>query len=116
MAKRSFYQLVWRELHWQRPYTQEQVCDILSHLASTIPRGAIIWEARGHGGYVKHIIGADAVYIRRIESVMKAHGDIRFYPLEDYHRAPVSAARQLVISHTGRLSAPMQSHPPSVQD
>ena len=49
MAKRSFYQLVWRELHWQRPYTQEQVCDILSHLASTIPRGAIIWEARGHG-------------------------------------------------------------------
>lgn len=101
MAKRSFYQLVWRELHWQRPYTQEQVCDILSHLASTIPRGAIIWEARGHGGYVKHIIGADAVYIRRIESVMKAHGDIRFYPLEDYHRAPVSAARQLVISHTG---------------
>ena len=36
MAKRSFYQLVWRELHWQRPYTQEQVCDILSHLASTI--------------------------------------------------------------------------------
>ena len=21
MAKRSFYQLVWRELHWQRPYT-----------------------------------------------------------------------------------------------
>ena len=101
MAKRSFYQLVWRELHWQRPYTQEQVCDILSHLASTIPRGAIIWEARGHGGYVKHIIGADAVYIRRIESVMKAHGDIRFYPLEEYHRAPVSAARQLVISHTG---------------
>ena len=56
MAKRSFYHLVWRELHWQRPYTQEQVCDILSHLASTIPRGAIIWEARGHGGYVKHII------------------------------------------------------------
>ena len=52
MAKRSFYQLVWRELHWQRPYTQEQVCDILSHLASTIPRGAIIWEARGHGGYL----------------------------------------------------------------
>ena len=101
MAKRSFYQLVWRELHWQRPYTKEQVCDILSHLASTIPRGAIIWEARSHGGYVKHIIGADAVYIRRIESVMKAHGDIRFYPLEDYHRAPVSAARQLVISHTG---------------
>lgn len=101
MAKRSFYQLVWRELHWQRPYTQEQVCDILSHLASTIPRGAIIWEARGHGGYVKHIIGADAAYIRRIESVMKAHGDIRFYPLEEYHRAPVSAARQLVISHTG---------------
>ena len=101
MAKRSFYQLVWRELHWQRPYTQEQVCNILSHLASTIPRGAIIWEARGHGGYVKHIIGADAAYIRRIESVMKAHGDIRFYPLEDYHRAPVSAARQLVISHTG---------------
>lgn len=99
MAKRSFYQLVWRELHWQRPYTQEQVCDILSHLASTIPRGAIIWEARGHGGYVKHIIGADAAYIRRIESVMKAHGDIRFYPLEEYHRAPVSAARQLVISH-----------------
>lgn len=103
MAKRSFYQLVWRELHWQRPYTQEQVCDILSHLASTIPRGAIIWEARGHGGYVKHIIGADAAYIRRIESVMKAHGDIRFYPLEDYHRAPVSAARQLVISHTGLI-------------
>lgn len=101
MARHSIDSLSWREVVWQRPYEQDKVHELLAHLAVLTPRGAVIFESRSHGGFVKHYIGADSTYISKIENTIKIHGDIRTYPVENYIRIPVNTARQLTVSHPG---------------
>lgn len=101
MAKRSFTKLVWKEVSYPRPFEEEKISEILSHLASVTPRGPVILEARSHGGYVKHLIGADTQYINKIEHAVKAHGKIQFYTAHEHLRSPVSTVRQLTVTHPG---------------
>ena len=101
MAKRTFEKLVWKEVQYPRPFDEEKICEILSHIAVTTPRGPVILEARSHGGHVKHYIGADTQYISKLENTIKAHGEIQFYPAHEHLRAPVGTARQLTVSHPG---------------
>lgn len=101
MAKRSFNNLEWREVVWQRPFEQEQVHELFAHLAVLTPRGAVVWTSRSHGGHVQHYIGADSRYITKIENTIKVHGNIRIYPVEPHIFAPVNTARQLTVSHPG---------------
>lgn len=101
MAKHNIDNLCWREVVWQRPYTQDQVHELLAHLAVLTPRGAVIFESRSHGGHVKHYIGADSRYISKIENTIKIHGDIRLYPSGAHLRTPVNTTRQLTVSHPG---------------
>ena len=101
MARHNIDNLSWREVVWQRPYEQDKVHELLAHLAVLTPRGAVIFESRSHGGFVKHYIGADNTYISKIENTIKIHGDIRTYPVENHIRSPVNTARQLTVSHPG---------------
>lgn len=101
MAKRSFENLEWREVVWQRPFEQEQVHELLAHLAVLTPRGPVIWTSRSHGGHVQHYIGADSRYISKIVNTIKVHGNIRIYPAGDHVFVPVNTARQLTVSHPG---------------
>ena len=101
MSKRTFTKLVWKEVSYPRPFDEEKICEILSHIAVVTPRGPVILEARSHGGYVKHYIGADTQYITKLENTIKAHGDIQFYSAKEHQRAPVGTARQLTVSHPG---------------
>ena len=90
MARHNIDNLSWREVVWQRPYEQDKVHELLAHLAVLTPRGAVIFESRSHGGFVKHYIGADSTYISKIENTIKIHGDIRIphvslpSPIPDY--------------------------------
>ena len=101
MSKRTFTKLVWKEVSYPRPFDEEKICEILSHIAVVTPRGPVILEARSHGGYVKHYIGADTQYITKLENTIKAHGDIQFYSAKEHQRAPVGTARQLTVTHPG---------------
>ena len=101
MAKRSFENLEWLEVHIQRPYELDQLINTLINVATLSPRGAVIWESRSHGGYVKHLLGADSKYLTRIKNVFKTYADVQFYPLEDFHRLPMNNARQLSVSRPG---------------
>jgi hypothetical protein len=74
------------------------VWELLSHTAALTSRGAVIWEARGRGGYVRYHLGADVKYIGKIEEAMKAHGNIQFYNVPEHTRKPVGTARQLKIT------------------
>ena len=74
MARHNIDNLSWREVVWQRPYEQDKVHELLAHLAVLTPRGAVIFESRSHGGFVKHYIGADSTYISKIENTIKIHG------------------------------------------
>lgn len=101
MTKRTFEHLVWKEVVYPRPFDEEKICEILSHIAVVTPRGPVILEARSHGGYVKHFIGVDNHYITKIVNTIKAHGDIQLYPVHEHVRTPIMTARQLTVSHPG---------------
>jgi hypothetical protein len=89
-------ELVWREADWQRPFNPGDVIDALTHLASTHPRGAVIWEARGERDGVKYLLGAGKYCHGVVEGVFKAHGDVRF--TRGPKRPPVDFAWQLKVS------------------
>lgn len=103
MRKHKIENLVWREVVWQRQFDVSAVGEVLSHLAALSPRGAVIWESRGHKGRIYHLLGADQKFIGNIEEALRAHGDIHFHDVAVNVRMPVSAARQLRISRP-RLS------------
>ena len=103
MKKHKIENLVWREVVWQRQFELSAVWEVLSHTAALSPRGAVIWESRGHKGQIYHLLGADQKFIGSIEEVFRAHGDIHFHDVAVNTRMPVSTARQLKISHP-RLS------------
>ena len=99
MRKQQLSDIVWREVRWQRPYKLETVWEVLSHLASTAPRGAVVWEARGKSGQVTYLLGTSQMYTGKIQSVFHAHGDIQFREVSGNTRQSVTMARVLKISH-----------------
>ena len=99
MRKQQLSDIVWREVRWQRPYKLETVWEVLSHLASTAPRGAVVWEARGKSGQVTYLLGTSQMYTGKIQSVFHAHGDIQFREVSGTTRQSVTMARVLKISH-----------------
>lgn len=99
MSKHKIENICWREVHWHRPYELETVWEVLCHLATLSPRGAVIWEIRGRHGAVTYSVGADRKYIRSIEEIFTSHGDVQFSNIRLNHRTLVDTARQLKISH-----------------
>lgn len=97
--KHQLTNITWREVSWQRPYQLETVWELLTHLAATTPRGAVIWEARGNNGRVTHLLSADVEYINKVEEVFRAHGDMQFREVTPDLRQSVTLARTLKISH-----------------
>ena len=67
MRKHNIENIIWREVVWQRQFETTAVWEAFSHLAALSPRGAVIWETRGHNGKVTHLLGADRKYMRSIK-------------------------------------------------
>ena len=99
MRKHQIENLIWREMVWQRPFRLETVWEVLTHLSAMTPRGAVIWECRGSNGSVAHLLGANRMYIGKIEQAFRAHGDVQFHDIPYNVRTPVKVSRQLKITH-----------------
>lgn len=99
MRKHSIENLTWKEVVWQRQFDLAAVWEAFSHLAALSPRGAVVWEARGKDGQITHLLGAGRKYLRSIEEALRAHGDIQFHDIDVLARYPVTAARQLKVTH-----------------
>lgn len=97
--KRKIEDICWKEIVWHRPFTLDNVYELLVHLATTLPRGALIWEVRGLNGCVRYCLGAERKYIANIAKVLRSHGKIQLYNLPEHARATVSTAAQIKISH-----------------
>ncbi len=54
---------VWLEYLWPRPDNIGAVWEMLSHLAALTPLGPVVFEARGRGGHIRCLNGADRMYI-----------------------------------------------------
>ena len=99
MRKHSIENLTWKEVVWQRQFDLAAVWEAFSHLAALSPRGAVVWETRGKNGQITHLLGAGRKHIHGIEEALHAHGDIQFHDIDVLARYPVTAARQLKITH-----------------
>lgn len=97
--KRQIEEIRWREVVFQRPFEIDLVFEILTHLASVSPRGAVVWEARGSNGIVRYLLGAERKHMRKLEETFRAHGNIRFYAAPEQMRGVISTAKRLKISH-----------------
>lgn len=100
MARSELTDITWKEVTWHRPFKLEQVIDMLNHLAALKNRGAIIWETRASNGKIIHLIGTQTRFWNRVAETIKVHGDIEFYSFEKEHRAVITTARKLKISHS----------------
>lgn len=93
----------WKTVNLQRPYKLETICEILVHLASISPRGAVIFEVRSRNGKIGHLMCADRQYISQIEAAFTAHSSVAFREIPAKLRVPVTQARKI------RLSCPQLS-------
>lgn len=100
MVKNGLANITWKEIVWHRPFKLEQVIDMLNHLAALKNRGAIIWEIRASNGKIRYLIGTQSRFWNRIAETIKVHGDIEFYSFKKEHRAVITTARKLKISHS----------------
>lgn len=98
MSKHQIDNICWQEVNWQRPFNIESVWEVLTHLSTPSPRGAIIWECRGKGGHITHLLGADRSYIGKVVQAFRTHGDVQFREVSGKSRTPVWGARQLKIT------------------
>lgn len=99
--KRQIKEMCWKEVIWHRPFELETVYELLSHLASIIPRGPVIWEARAYGGRVRYLLGADKSYINKMQAVFRTHGRVQFHSILEDARRTINTAKQLKVSHPG---------------
>ena len=90
---------VWREVAWQRPFEPESVQDLLTHLASVTPRSPVVWEVRGCKDGVRYLLCADRQYMKKLQAVFTAHGNIQFTNVEESSRLPINTAKRLQITH-----------------
>ena len=99
LMKQQIERIAWREMVWNRPFSLQDVYAALLHLASLTPRGAVVFEIRGGNGKIRYFLGADSLYIHRVENVFQTQGQVQFADLPPEARQGTYAARQLKISH-----------------
>ena len=90
--------LAWYEVLWQRPFELSAVYDLLTLLASTTPRGPVIWEVRGQNNKVRFLVGTFPCYSRIVHEIFRANGKVRFSAISDAERTPMTIVRRLKIS------------------
>jgi len=93
--KRDSSILMWQEVSWARPFSQNDVLELLAHLATLSPRKNIIWEIRGSGGKVRHFIGSQRRYYKSLKAAVSAHGTIFFSDITEKDRAKVTVAKNI---------------------
>ena len=96
---RPYDTLAWQAVDWQRPFTVEEVWEMLSHLATLKRRSPIIWEARGRNGQIRYQIGAYSQSIGSITDAIRAHGDIRTHAIPPSSRKKVEVVQTIKVSH-----------------
>ncbi len=92
---KSSFNFKWREVIWHRPFKLDQVTNMLTHLAATINRGAVVWEIRATEGSIRYLLGVDERYIYRVSDEIKVHGDVELRDIEPNIRAEIKSARKL---------------------
>lgn len=97
-VNRSFGNLVWQEVIWQRPFDFQTVQELLTHLAGAQLHGPIVWEVRGAGGRIHYFIGVEEQHVKKLKDIFLAHGSMQFSDTTSVKRKDVITAKQLRIS------------------
>jgi hypothetical protein len=93
--KRTDSALIWQEVVWTRPFSQNDVLELFSHLAVLSPRRQIVWEIRGSGGKVRYFVGTQRRYFKALKAMFTAHGKIEFSTLSEIDRTDITVARNI---------------------
>lgn len=89
--------LTFKEIVWQRPYEIEDVERVLLALASTKPRGPVVFEARAINGRIRYFIGMMPNYLPTIKRIFTTLGRCYFYDTPLSIRTPITKAKALKL-------------------
>lgn len=93
-------QMVWREVHWPRPFDPEVAFQLLERLAADRNIGPIVWEARACAGQIRYLLAADSTHIHPLTSALKALlPGIRIDTARSASRVRLQHAGSLRVSH-----------------
>lgn len=93
-------------LNWQRPFTIEQVEEVLTTLAETRPRGNIVFEIRSEQGHgIQYLIGCEARFIGKVKAAFEAHGEVKFRDLTPQLKLSRSAENAKLLTDGHLLPA-----------
>ena len=93
--KRTSSPLIWQEVAWIRPFSDNDVLELLTHLATLSPRKNVIWEIRGSAGKVRYFIGTGRRYMKALKTMFTAHGKIVFSDVTKTERTEVTLTKQI---------------------
>lgn len=70
--------LLFKEFSWSRPFSQDQVEQVIHHLFTLQPRNNIIFELRGFDHSVHYYLGTDKQDFSKIEAAFNSYGSQDF--------------------------------------
>ena len=91
-------EFIWFEYDWQRPFINENVHELLSHIAALTPRGYLVFEVRCVEGQISYLVGMSPQYKGKMLELFRGHGEIEFHDVPSAFRKPVSSSQHLTIS------------------
>ena len=89
---------IWFEYDWQRPFVNENVHELLSHIAAHTPRGYLVFEGRCVEGRISYLVGMSPQYKGKMLELFRGHGEIEFRDVPSAFRKPVSSSQHLTVS------------------
>lgn len=76
--KRKFEALSWSEWSWQRPFSEEDVKNLLGQLVGLTRRKSIVFEVRMTKNRVQYLLGTEEQDKRHIHQLIQSHRAIQF--------------------------------------
>ncbi|GCF93592.1 hypothetical protein NRIC_14830 [Enterococcus florum] len=103
MTKRSFHELTFKQVYWQREIDFLKVTELIGAIATQEPRKPIIWEIRSpkDSNHVRYFLGAEKSEFYRLEKLFRGYGSVDFsVPLKANtdKRTPVKLCKKLTVN------------------
>ncbi|MBR3122415.1 type IV secretion system DNA-binding domain-containing protein [Candidatus Saccharibacteria bacterium] len=93
----------WTKYEMSRPFTVEQVSEMLSQLCTFSPRGFLVFEIRASYGRIEYLLGMDSRYTKSIKNIIRSHIATEFSDVAcgkdlEEARPPVTMTKFLTVS------------------
>lgn len=88
----------WYEFNWHRPFSLDDVHQMLARISALTPRGYVAFEVRSQNGQITYAVGMAPQYSGKLRELFHGSGDIEFTATSGIQRKHMTLARHLTVS------------------